>query len=223
MEAAQGRESRISPGLAVIGLLIAWTLGSYGIAAVSSGTDAGFDAGPSWPPGWLVGCVLIVAGGYLLRRGQAAAELAGLVVWTAFVVVQALFGGMGVGICLQRVTGPLAGKTLCGFDQGEGYWPQVTIWMFGVVLILAIGALIRQGPRLESIATVIWTVGFIGLSIFGRGDVYCLPPQGGYTNCYVAWMPGFLLFGVWVAGVALIVALGYLATVRRERDRGVIT
>jgi hypothetical protein len=223
MEASRGGRSDLGYVSVVSAALLIWTLGSYGIAAMSSGVDGGFDAGPVWQPGWILGCVLILAVAYLLRRGHAAAELAALGIWTAVSVAQTVFGDVGVGICLRTVTGPRAGTSLCGFDEGEGDWPQLTIWAFGVVLILAIGAVVRHGPRLDSIATVVWTVGFIAVSILGRGDVICPPPQGGYTNCYLAWMPGFLLFGVWIAGVALLVAIGQIATVRRQRDPGVIT
>lgn len=219
--------------LRVILALIAWTVGSFLIAVLSGGDWTG---GPSWPPSWIGGCVLIVAVAYLRDRGSALPDFMALAIWSGFVLYRGVFGGSHIATILQLSSGPFAGRGIEGFDNTAGYWPQLTIWILGVVLILAVGYLIEQRRvPLDVVALIVWTVAFAVITIPGPGETVCpsagLPAGGllahtaggagqpfGEPYCYVAWTPGIARFAVWIAVSLLILGVGYLARRRDQRN-----
>jgi hypothetical protein len=137
---------------------------------------------------------------------------AALIAWTVFVVFGLALRELAprVSTILRRVGGPAAGHPFVATPYGvEWFLSPLAIWTFGVVVILAIGYVIRQQrPSLDVIAVAVWTMGFVVFAISAPSDVYCPSPDDLNSTCYSAWWPGFTRFGIWLAVSALILVVG---------------
>lgn len=138
-----------------------------------------------------------------------AVTVVALVAWTAILASQAFLGVKIRSIGIPDSSGTIHYR----FDPSDGIWPQLTLWVVGVVVILAVSRLLATGARPDLLTLVGWSIGwFVVASVLFGGSEVCGPaPEGdaARTVCYAPWSPGMTWFAIWAVVSVVILIVGY--------------